>query len=320
MMQCKLCANTANNTPYIVKEMQLGTLDEFEYFQCSSCDCLQISNIPSDMGKYYPDTYYSFTELEENSPNAFKRARNALMKLRDMYAVTGKGVLGHFLYMARPFPELRGLASYNITTKTSILDLGCGTGHYLYKLKNYGFENLLGADPYLKETIHYGNGLTVKKADIQELGGSWDVVMMHHSLEHIEDQHATLTKVASLLNDTGICLIRIPTVTSMPWETYRENWVHLDAPRHFFLHSHKSITNAARKAGLSVVSITSDANAFSFYGSEFYMRGIPVPEWREETFSPKERREFARKAEEINRKNRGDTIVVILRKSHHDHA
>jgi len=34
----------------------------------------------------------------------------------------------------------------------------------------------------------------------------------------------------------GWCVIRIPTVSSFAWEHYREQWVQLDAPRHFFLH------------------------------------------------------------------------------------
>jgi SAM-dependent methyltransferase len=236
------------------------------------------------------------------------------MKKRDMYAITNEGILGQALYALRPFTELRALSSQKITKSSSILDIGCGTGHYLYKLNGYGFTNLLGADPYLKETITYKNGLTIKKADISEITGTYDVVMLHHSLEHMENQRETMQTIASLLNDTGFCLIRIPTVSSVPWELYRENWVHLDPPRHFFLHSHKSLTMIAEEAGLAVVSITSDATPFSFYGSEFYKRGIPASEWTEETFSEAERKDFAKRAREINKSNHGDTIAVILKK------
>jgi 2-polyprenyl-3-methyl-5-hydroxy-6-metoxy-1,4-benzoquinol methylase len=294
--------------------MMLGTRDEFNYFQCSSCECLQIANIPGDMSPYYPDTYYSFVELENTPANTIKKVRNALMKKRDMYAITNEGILGQALYALRPFTELRALSSQKITKSSSILDIGCGTGHYLYKLNGYGFTNLLGADPYLKETITYKNGLTIKKADISEITGTYDVVMLHHSLEHMENQRETMQTIASLLNDTGFCLIRIPTVSSVPWELYRENWVHLDPPRHFFLHSHKSLTMIAEEAGLAVVSITSDATPFSFYGSEFYKRGIPASEWTEETFSEAERKDFAKRAREINKSNHGDTIAVILKK------
>lgn len=313
-MLCKLCGNTINNTTYQVKEMMLGTRDKFNYFQCGVCGCLQIATVPNNMNHYYPDSYYSFSELEDASVSPLKKLRNNIMKIRDMYAVTNKNLIGKILYTLRPFPELRALAPYNITKESSILDVGCGTGHYLYKLKNYGFTNLLGVDPYLHETINYKNGLTVRKAELSEVKGLWDVIMLHHSLEHMSEQSETLKNIASLLKDNGICLIRIPTVSSEPWEKYKENWVHLDPPRHFFLHSHKSLRMIAEQAGLSIVSITSDANAFSFYGSEFYTRNIPATKWTEEEFTKKERRIFAKQAEELNRTGHGDTIAVILRK------
>jgi SAM-dependent methyltransferase len=314
-MPCKLCGNTVNNTPYRVREMMLGTRDTFDYFQCGECLCLQITNVPNNMNKYYPKTYYSFGGVEENKTNnTLKKIYNKLIKFRDMYAITNKGLVGYVLYKLRPFTELRTLAQYNITKTTSILDIGCGTGHYLYKFKEYGFTNLLGVDPFINETINYKNGLTIKKTNISEIDGSWDVIMLHHSLEHMENQVETLKKITSLLKDNGICLIRIPTVSSDLWETYKENWVHLDAPRHFFLHSHKSLKLVAEKAGLLVESITSDANAFSFYGSEFYLQNIPSTKWTEEAFTKKERRIFKKRAEEINKSGRGDNIAVILRK------
>lgn len=316
-MPCKLCGNTTNNTPYHVREMMLGTRDAFDYFQCGECECLQIETIPHDMNKYYPQTYYSFNELEEHVSRSFVgKIKNYGIRLRDLYAITNKGILGKILYSLRPFTELRGLSVCDITTASSILDVGCGTGHYLYKLKTYGFDNVHGVDPFLQKSITYTNGLTIQKGDLHDVQGLWDIIMLHHSLEHMEHQKETLFEIASHLKASGKCLIRIPTVTSDPWEHYREHWVHLDPPRHFFLHSHTSITNLAHNAGLEVVSISSDANAFSFYGSEYYLRDIPASEWKESVFSKRERAIFAQEARNINARNRGDTIVVILQKKH----
>jgi predicted SAM-dependent methyltransferase len=267
------------------------------------------------MSRYYPNTYYSFSELEEAlEESPIKRLKGMLIKSRDMYAVTNKGVLGSLLYSMRPFTELRGLSNHKVTKNTSILDVGCGTGHYLYKLKKYGFRNLLGADPYLQETITYNNGLTIKKAELSDIGGMWDIIMLHHSLEHMEEQRGTLVRIFEMLQPGGMCLIRIPTVTSLPWEEYRENWVHMDPPRHFFLHSHESISNLAQGAGFIVESITSDSTPFSFYGSEFYKKNIPATEWKEDAFSKNEREQFVKRTKEMNKHNRGDTIAVILRK------
>jgi len=34
--------------------MMYGTRDAFDYHQYQDCGCLQISEVPEDLGKYYP--------------------------------------------------------------------------------------------------------------------------------------------------------------------------------------------------------------------------------------------------------------------------
>ena len=58
-MECPICNNDKNNSSYIVKEMQQGLREEFEYIECSKCGCLFIKNVPEDMGKYYDINYGS---------------------------------------------------------------------------------------------------------------------------------------------------------------------------------------------------------------------------------------------------------------------
>ena len=61
-MKCKICSNEENNTPYILREMMFGTKEAFDYFQCSNCDCIQIKEVPQNLGDYYPSNYYSFSD------------------------------------------------------------------------------------------------------------------------------------------------------------------------------------------------------------------------------------------------------------------
>ena len=66
--KCKICGEIRENHCYNVKEMFYGTMEEFTYFECSHCHCMQIMDIPDNMGQYYGDDYYSFEEVltEEN--------------------------------------------------------------------------------------------------------------------------------------------------------------------------------------------------------------------------------------------------------------
>lgn len=50
--QCNICQNTQNNTPYLGREMMFGTRDEFAYFKCPVCSCLQLAQKPESLDKY----------------------------------------------------------------------------------------------------------------------------------------------------------------------------------------------------------------------------------------------------------------------------
>ena len=68
-MKCSICKNTTNLKEYKVKEMMFGFREEFNYFECSKCKCIQISEIPDNMHKYYPSNYYSFNSQSSKNEN-----------------------------------------------------------------------------------------------------------------------------------------------------------------------------------------------------------------------------------------------------------
>ena len=56
-----------------------GLRNEFKYYHCNNCGCLQISNIPSNLNIYYPENYYSYCkpELSKNKVvNYLRRKRS----------------------------------------------------------------------------------------------------------------------------------------------------------------------------------------------------------------------------------------------------
>ena len=65
MAECGICANAEDNTPYRVWEMQLGTRQAFDYFQCGQCGCLQIVRPPDNLADYYPSGYFSFRDQQK---------------------------------------------------------------------------------------------------------------------------------------------------------------------------------------------------------------------------------------------------------------
>ncbi len=324
-MKCEICNNLKGNKFYEAQEKMFGWGDKFVYFQCAKCECLQISKVPLNISKYYSSDYYSFSLAGSNQFTS--PIKKLVKKLRDRYAVFNKGIIGKLIY--RGFPNewlrslfyLQSLSKVNLSKETKILDVGCGAGSFLETLSQMGFKNLMGIDPYIKEDIKYNNGLKVIKKTICNLDGKWDLIMMHHSFEHMPEQLNTLQVIAGLLSENGVCLIVIPTVSSYVWERYRTDWVQLDAPRHLFLHSKKSVGILAQKAGLNLEKIVYNSTDFQFWGSEQYLKSIPLMSNRSyvvnpsnSIFSRAEIKAFRRKAKKLNAENRGDQAAFYLRK------
>ncbi|MDT8412943.1 MAG: class I SAM-dependent methyltransferase [Vicingaceae bacterium] len=312
-MECKICNNSKNLKEYKVKEMMFGFRDEFLYFQCEKCGCLQIAEIPANMDKYYPDNYYSYTN--SNKQGKFNITR-FLQKKRDNYAVFKKGLLGKWVYHSKPNELLSVLSNVPLTKDSCILDVGCGGGKLLTLLNEIGFTNLSGVDPYINEDISYDNGLVIQKKEVNEVKEKQDLIMFHHSFEHISNPLETLQVVSKLLNKGGYCIIRIPTASSYAWRHYKEKWVQLDAPRHFFLHSTESIRILAEKSSLEIVKIIYDSTAFQFLGSERYIKDIPLKNGvsDKDIFTDSEIENFKHQAEELNKNEDGDSCVFILKK------
>ena len=317
-MKCKICDNQSNNKMFKVKEMMFGFDDIFDYFECSKCGCLQILKIPSDVSKYYPSNYYSFEILGNSNLNKIKRI---IRIKRDKYAFAGTGIIGLILNKIYPAHHFDMMIKANINIDARILDVGCGSGSLLRTLNDIGFNRLYGVDPFIKEDIEYDNGVKIVKKHIFDLEDEFDLIMFNHSFEHISNQKETLDSVYRLLSENGKCILRIPTVSSYAWEKYNVNWVQLDAPRHFFLHSINSIKLLALNSGLILKDYFYDSTAFQFWGSEQYLRGIPLNSIdsyeknpKKSIFSKNEIKSFKKKAKKLNDNNLGDQVALYFAK------
>ena len=315
-MQCRICSNQENNTTYEAREMMLGIRDMHTYFKCGECGCLQIANVPENIQEYYPgDDYYSYDQIRTETG-----LKKKLITLRDRYAATGQGFIGKLLQMKMPHDKLPRLQQAGVNVQSRILDVGCGAGHLLHSLKECGFDNTLGIDPFNAKKIEYSNGLTIEQKSIHDITeGGWDLIMMNHSFEHVIDQHETLTQIKKLLSPNGVCMIRIPTVSSWAWDHYGVDWVQLDAPRHLFLHSQESMQFLADKIGLDLKETVYDSFAFQYWGSEQYLKDIPLNDERsyavnpdKSIFSDHQIQNYAIRSKALNAEQQGDQAAFYL--------
>jgi len=321
-MECRICENTDHNIHYDVREMMLGLRSLHGYFECAECGCLQIAEVPENIQEFYPsDDYYSYDKVEAGTG-----IKGFLTKKRDRYAATGKCLLGKIMQRFQPHDKLPSLRHANVTLDSKILDVGCGAAHLLHSMKEAGFKNVLGIDPFNKDEINYDNGLNIEQKSIHDLAlkdkqGDWDLIMFNHSFEHVFDQQEVLDKTYQLLKPGGTCMIRVPTVTSWAWRSYGTDWVQLDAPRHFFLHSIRSMQLLAEQTGFTLDDVVYDSFAFQSWGSIQYQQDIALHDENSYAVNPEKSpfnaddiREFEEHSKELNASKSGDQAAFYLKK------
>ncbi len=313
---CRICGNAAGNHAYVVREMMFGSRESFEYFQCRSCGCLQIAEVPADLSRHYPAQYFSFRKQSRmiSSP-----LRGFFDRRRVIFALHGRSPLGALAsLLAKRLDYAQWVARAGLDTDAAVLDVGCGQGKLLLRMKTGGFHRCVGVDAFVPQTVRYRNGVTVYKCELAELSAQcderFDLIMFHHSYEHMGDPAEVLADAVELLAPGGCILIRIPVADSYAFQTYREHWMSLDAPRHLYLHTRSSLDLLARGVGMRIYDTVCDATSSQFIGSELYRRDISMnmPERRKRLFSAAELRRFRRLSEQLNREQRGDQAQFYL--------
>lgn len=304
---------------HLAREMMFGYRDEFEYVECANCGCVQIRESPIDIAHYYPDGYYSLNTfvLPPYSP-----VRNYLRTKWIDYKLTGKGMMGMCLNRIRAAPSFyKQLREHAISKESRILDVGCGNGVFLIYLQRTGFNNLLGIDSYLPNDIHYDNGVSLLKKRINDLDEKYDLITLNHSFEHMPDPFDVMQTLYRLLKPSGLLLIGTPVI-GFAWRHYGINWIQLDAPRHFFLHSRKSMKMLSVQNGFEIAEIDYNSSALQFLGSELYCRDISLNDEKSwfvnpsaSPFSKKEIVSFRKKAKELNKEKDGDMADFYLCKA-----
>ncbi len=301
---CKICQNTEGNQTMIAREMMLGTRDQFLYFRCSVCGCLQIGEFPENIAEYYPENYYSYGKFKEKKYFLWRFFVNWYLH-------------GPRFPLLPAMAHIKGYTAWldvlkDLKKDAAIIDIGCGSGELLYKMHVWGFKNLTGIEPYNAQDIEYPYGVKILKKDIVNYHEKADLIMLHHAFEHVENPHEIMKHLSGLLNPGGKILIRIPVSDSFAFRKYGVDWYQLDAPRHFFLHTTNSINLLAQANGLTVKEIIYDSTKDQLLDSEKYARNIILSENLK--ISRNHKKSCKKMTRHLNEIQDGDQACFILQK------
>ena len=277
---CPVCGAATEWEPYSIREMMFGSREAFDYGRCTTCGSIVIARVPPDLGRHYPDAYYSNAPRETIEQDGFLRwlgvrqvvARELFGSARIRAAVAARlgARVPPELREVRPFVAAAGLRSLD----DPVLDVGSGaTPARLAILRKVGFGALRGIEPFIPDDTTY-RGVRIQKGYLDDVRKRWAVVMFNHSLEHVPDPLATLRAARERLRPNGRCLVRLPVADGVLWRRFGVDWVELDAPRHLVLPSLRGFTTLAARAGFAIRSVTWESGDWELIASEQYARDI----------------------------------------------
>jgi SAM-dependent methyltransferase len=299
---CKFC--TSERVKYFsAQERMLGLAGDFNYAECETCGSIQLVFIPEDLSVYYPPSYYSFIGLNVSSLQT-RILKGIRMRLFLWLGMEWQSPMyGYWLKKVHPGFSAR------------IADVGCGNGQLLYELYCGGYSDLHGFDPFIEQENQLAPGLMLWKKRIEDSDLTFDLIMMHHAFEHMEDPTQVLKSCYDKLNPGGKLLIRCPVADAAVWKEKRVFWVQLDAPRHLIIPTVSGFKSKAESLGFTLDEVEFDSSDFQFWATALYEQGEILNEHKTKVlFSPEERKMLKEKARQYNQEGKGDQVCFYLSK------
>lgn len=224
--ECIICQNN-----FLVAH--LLKIKQFNLYFCKQCLIGFVRPVPKNIGIFYKGEYWNDKSwigiIKSWLFTRFQRRRVNWIK--------------------QIFPE-RG----------KILDVGSGEGRFGDSLgKEYRVVSLEPAFSKVKNK-------KVLKVDFLKYQTSkkFDAITFWESLEHVSDPSAYLKKASNLLKKNGYVLVEYPNSVSLEAKLFKENWFHLDIPRHL---SHLTSTGLELTANKTGLKLTDNRNVLALeYG------------------------------------------------------
>jgi len=279
---CPVCGADNQNVFIKGKDILHNIPGEFSLSKCA-CGLIYINPQPdnNELQKYYPDNYCPHRKRNVDYSLRKHRAFKIFI-LRWFYGcpVNDKNAPPKWLrLLLKPFlffpakGTMKSMIPYHGDGK--ILDVGCGNGGWLLRLKHAGWKTTgveidePAADAAREAGLDVFCG-TLLDANFPE--NSFDIVRLHYVFEHLINPKETLAEIRKILKPDGICLIRIPNIDSVMFKLFKKNWFALDIPRHVFHYTPETFSRLARECGLKVTRMNFKSPDSGFFTSLEYAK------------------------------------------------
>ncbi len=275
LKKCKICGKSNFRFLFEGRDKNFNIPGKFKLMKCMTCDLIFMNPQPSqkDLEKHYPKEYYSFNKIDIKGKSGKTRLKLFLYDIYFNPKNKGKKIFSNIFFS--PFkPYLRGT---KIIPKQKLLDIGCGSGQFLYEMKQFGME-VYGNEPgEFDQKTAKKEGLNIVKKELIKAkfpSQSFDVITINHVLEHVNNPSQTIREIYKILKKGGVLIIGVPNHRSLAYFLFKKNWLALDIPRHLYDFSDRTLLKKLKKEKFKIDKIRYNSRPNQFSVSLRYLLKI----------------------------------------------
>lgn len=273
--KCPICGPVNAIFSFKAIDRLHGISGEYIYAKCPTCDLLFIVTPikKEDLSTFYPASYSPHQPLENEKEltNIHNEQPHFLrwLKQKIKWFITG---LNNWLKGTK----IKRAIYQHLNNSSMVLDVGCGTGKFLSKLRSEKGVQVHGAE-ISEAAVERGKelyGLNIIHGELVDAPfspKSFDLITAWFSLEHMPDPEKEVAVMKKLLKDNGNIVIGLPNSKSLNAWLFKDRWYHLDCPRHLHLWNKTSVNKLLEKCGLRITSIVFDKTPWGLLGSLQYL-------------------------------------------------
>jgi SAM-dependent methyltransferase len=236
---CPVCGSNHVSKVCEVYDHEFQTTDlKFRVVSCDSCATVYLSPRPSTaaFSIIYPANYGNYNTNRDKSSYVQQ--------------------ISSYLQKSRLRNTIINLLNKE---KFTVLDVGCGDGYMLDRIKEafplsqrYGVEPNKEAANIAQKNHNVYNGFLEDYSFVQK----FDLIISSHVIEHVENPINFLMSLSKFLAEDGFILVDTPNYNSLQRIIFGKHWGGYHAPRHWTFFTDKSIIKCGLAAGLETINVT----------------------------------------------------------------